>query len=219
MASPVGVQAIVFDLGGVLVDIDFRRALRFWGAAAGVPADRLAGRFTVDEACCAHERGELDDRGYFAHLRRLLAIDLSEADMLAGWNAVIGEPMPGIEALVRRLAVRWPLYVFSNTNPAHIAHFKPRHRRLLSLFEEIITSCELGARKPEAQAFARLSSLIGAPPSRLAFFDDVQANVEGARDAGLHAFRVARPEEIEAISGGLARARKARRAPRQLPGE
>ena len=204
------VDALVFDMGGVLVDIDFGRAFRAWASAAGIAASDIAARFAVDEACYAHERGELDDRGYFAHLRRLLAVDLPDGDMLAGWNAIIGEPMPGIEDLVRRLARRWPLYVFSNTNPAHIAHFTPRLQHLLAHFRATFTSCDIGARKPEPQAFERLSTRIGVPPTRLAFFDDVEANVDGARRAGLQAFRVSRAEEIAAISETLERARTAR---------
>lgn len=197
-------------MGGVLVDIDFRRAFRAWAAAAGVAEDQVAARFVVDEACAAHERGELDDRGYFAHLRGLLAIDIADDDMLTGWNAIIGEPMPGIEEVIRRLARRWPLYVFSNTNPAHVAHFTPRLRHVLAHFRAMFTSCDIGRRKPDAEAFQRLSMLIGAPPARLAFFDDMQANVEGARRAGLHAYRVSRSEEIAAISEDLAPARTTR---------
>jgi len=201
----LSVEAIVFDMGGVLVDIDLRRAFAAWGAVAGVPASDIAQRFSVDDACCAHERGEIDDAAYFAHLRRTLGIALADEAMLAGWNAIIGEPMPGIEALIPRLAAERPLYVFSNTNPAHIAHFTPRFAALLSHFRRTFTSCELGRRKPEPEAFARLASEIGAPPSRLAFFDDVEENVAGARRAGLQAYRVRSAAEIAAISGDLLR--------------
>jgi glucose-1-phosphatase len=198
------VDALVFDFGGVLVDIDFRRAFSAWASAAGIPADAIAARFAVDEACCAHERGEIDDRAYFAHLRSALDLpQLSDEQMLAGWTAIIGEPIPGIEPLVRSLAARLPLYVFSNTNPAHVAHFAPRFRQLLAHFRRTFTSCELGRRKPEAEAFARLSHLIGVPPARLAFFDDVEANVAGARRAGLQAHHVSRPDQIAAISQAL----------------
>jgi glucose-1-phosphatase len=201
--APPAIDALVFDLGGVLIDVDLGRAFAAWSAAAGVPAAALARRFSVDAACCAHERGEIDDRAYFAHLRRTLGVELAEADMLAGWNAVIGEPSAGMEALVGRLARRRPLYVFSNTNPAHIAHFTPRCRRLLAHFRRTITSCELGRRKPEPEAFARLAAEIGAAPSRLAFFDDVEENVAGARRAGLHAFRASDPAGIAAIAERL----------------
>ncbi len=211
MASLAGIEAIVFDLGGVLVDVDFRRALQRWAAAAGVPVETLLSRFRRDEAYCAHERGELDDRRYFIRLRGMLGIDIPEEDLLAGWNAVLGEPIAGVEPLVRQLGARFPLYVFSNTNPAHIAHFTRRYEPLLRLFRRTITSCEIGSRKPEAEAFHKLSELIGAAPSRLAFFDDLEENVAGARRAGLQAFRVTRAEEVAAISERLARARTERR--------
>jgi glucose-1-phosphatase len=204
------VDAIIFDLGGVLVDIDLRRAFGAWAAAAGVAADTIAARFAVDEACCAHERGEIDDHAYFAHLRSALGIGISDEEMLAGWNTIIGEPIPGIEAVLRSLAERLPLYVFSNTNPAHVAHFTPRLRHLLAYFRDTFTSCDIGLRKPEAQAFARLASRIGAPASRLAFFDDVAENVAGARRAGLQAYRVSSPAEIRAISEALVPANTAR---------
>ena len=193
------VDAIVFDLGGVLVDVDFRRALEHWAAAARVPVEALASRWQRDEAYCAHERGELDDAGYFAHLRSTLQLQIGDPQMLGGWNAMLGEPLPGMEALVRGVAREHPLYVFSNTNPAHIAHFKPRYRLLLSHFRRVYTSCELGSRKPEPEAFSRLAAQIGVPPERLLFFDDLEVNVQGARRAGLNAFRVTRAEEIAAL--------------------
>ena len=60
----------------------------------------------------------------------------------------------------------------------------------------VITSCDIGARKPEAEAFRRVAAIAGLPPERLAFFDDLEENVAGARRAGLQAQRVTRPEEI-----------------------
>ena len=196
-------QALVFDLGGVLVDVDFRRALARWARACGVSADVLAARFRRDEAFCAHECGTLDDAGYFAHLRAALGMRISEREMLAGWNAALGEPLPGAEALLRRLASEYPLYALSNTNPAHLAHLEPRYRQLLSHFRHVFTSCELGARKPEPQVFHRLTQAIGEAAGRMLFFDDLEENVLGARRAGLIAFRVARPEEIGEIVQNL----------------
>jgi putative hydrolase of the HAD superfamily len=203
-------DALVFDLGGVLIDIDFGRAFAAWGAAAGLPAAAIAARFSIDEPYCAHERGEIDDRAYFAHLRRALGLELPDEVVRVGWNAIIGEPLPGIDAVVRELAQRLPLYVFSNTNAAHVAHFTPRLRPLFAHFRRAFTSCDIGRRKPELEAFARLASLIGAPPARLVFFDDAEENVAGARRAGLQAHRVRSAGEIRAISANPPAANKAR---------
>ena len=203
------IDAIVFDLGGVLVEVDIRRALRHWAALSGVPVDAIVARWKQDQAYSAHECGRLTDREYFAHLRARLDLTIGETDMLAGWNAVLGEPLPGVEAIVRQLGAHYPLYVFSNTNPAHVAHFTPRYERLLRLFRETITSCALGSRKPEPEAFRRVAERIGARPERLVFFDDREDNVSGARQAGWQAFHVSSADDTRAISEALLAGRRA----------
>ena len=214
----MSVEAIVFDLGGVLVEVDIRRAWCHWATVAGVPVEAISSRWKQDRAYWAHECGELDDRGFFAHVRKTLQLEIDEAELLAGWNTVLGEPLPGIAPVLRELADEFPLYVFSNTNPAHIAHFTPRYRALLSFFRRVFTSCELKSRKPEPDAFLRLAGEIGVAPQRLAFFDDLEENAQGARQAGLQAFRVSSAAEIEAISRRLAPAGKAGGARRRPPG-
>ena len=201
----MSVAAIVFDFGNVLVDIDFGRAFAVWADAAGASATQIKSRFRFDDAYGAHERGEIDIRAYFALLRRSLDISLTDEELLVGWDAILGEPMPAVEPLIARLAAQWPLYVFSNTNPTHAARIASHYGSLLQHFRHFFTSCELGARKPEPQSFARLARAIGAPAERLAFFDDVEENVAGAHRAGLQAYRVRSAAEIAAISGDLLR--------------
>ena len=203
-------EALVFDFGNVLVDIDFDRAFAVWAGAAGVPVARVKSRFRFDNAYRAHERGEIDIRAYFASLRRSLDISLTDQQFLSGWDAILGEPMPDIEPVVSELTAEWPLYVFSNTNPTHAARVASRYAALMRHFRHFFTSCELGARKPESEAFARLAKRIGAAPERLAFFDDMEENVLGARNAGLQAFSVASAAEVRAISADLLAARTAR---------
>jgi putative hydrolase of the HAD superfamily len=89
-----------------------------------------------------------------------------------------------------------PLYLFSNTNPMHRACWTARYRELLKPFSALFCSCELGVRKPGAEAFRRVCSLIGVPPARIAFFDDLPENVEGAREAGLIGFQVSSVKDM-----------------------
>ena len=194
-------EALVFDFG---------RAFAVWASAAGVPVGRVTSRFRFDDAYSAHERGEIDICAYFASLRRSLDLSLTDQQFLSGWDAILGEPMPGIEPVVSDLAAEWPLYVFSNTNPTHAARVASRYAALMRHFRHFFTSCELGARKPETEAFARLAKRIGTAPEQLAFFDDMEENVLGARDAGLQAFRVASAAQLRAISADLLAARTAR---------
>jgi HAD superfamily hydrolase (TIGR01509 family) len=194
-------RALLFDLGGVLLDVDSQRSLAHWARAAGVPLARLAGRYDHDDAYRAFECGQCDAAAFFDALARQLAIDLPERDWLAGWNAMLGELRPAIGGLVTALAADWPLYLFSNTNAAHEAHWAPRCEPLLRHFRACYLSHRLGARKPDAAAFAKVVERIGIAADRILFFDDLPANVAGARAAGLQAEIVA---DADGLRGALA---------------
>ena len=181
------VDALIFDFGNVLVPIDFGRAIAVWADAAGVSAGDLAGRFSFDQAYCAHERGEIDAPEYFARLRRTLGVELADAELLRGWNAIFLDAAAETSEVLRRLSASVPLYVFSNTNRAHSAHWQPRYRELLAPFRAVICSCDIGSRKPEVEAFRRVARIAGLAPERIGYFDDLEENVAGARAAGLRA--------------------------------
>src|SRR5262245_29524942 len=179
------VDALLFDFGGVLVSIDFGLAFDSWAQAANVAPDSVAARFVFDAAYLANERGEIDGAKYFTTLRSTLGVTLSDEQLLAGWNAIFLEPMPGISDLLVWLAARMPLYLFSNTNRLHHECWSVRYRELLAPLTGIYCSHEVGERKPNLQAFVSVARRIGLPPHRIAFFDDLKENVLGARKAGL----------------------------------
>ncbi|HEX5612006.1 MAG TPA: HAD family hydrolase, partial [Burkholderiales bacterium] len=146
-------DALLFDLGGVVIEVDFDRIFKAWASAASLPTAQLAARFTFDAHYEAHERGAIELHEYCEHLRSALGLALSDEELLAGWNRIFGAPVPGMQALLERLARLHPLYVFSNTNRAHMAHWEPRYRALLAPFSAVYCSCDLGMRKPDVEAF------------------------------------------------------------------
>jgi putative hydrolase of the HAD superfamily len=185
-----GVGALLFDLGGVVIGVDWRRVFAAWAHGAGVAAAGIAARFAFDDRYEAHERGEIGPDEYCAHLRGALGVALDDDALLAGWNCLFVGPVPGMAELLERLARSVPLYAFSNTNRAHLAHWQPRYRELLEPFSAVYCSCEIGARKPDAAAFLEVANRIGVAPQDLLFFDDAEVNVLGARAAGLLAAEV-----------------------------
>ena len=189
-ASTPTIDALLFDFGGVIVDIDFGRAVAAWAQAAGAAPSTLAASFSLDPPYEAHERGEIDGEQYFAALRDTLGVTLSDEQLAAGWNAIFLQPLPGVERLLNTLAPVLPLYLFSNTNPMHRSFWTARYRELLTPFSGVFCSCDLGVRKPSAKAFLRVAELIGMPPARIAFFDDLAENVVGAREVGMAGFQV-----------------------------
>jgi len=200
---PGAADALLFDLGRVVIDIDFVQVASRWAAHAGCAPEDIAARFLRDEIYHQHERGAVSDAAFFANLRQQLGIDITDAQFLDGWNAIFVGEMPGIAPLLARAAARLPLYAFSNTNPAHIEHFSPVYAELLAHFREIFLSSAIGLRKPDAEAYDHVVRAIGVPAERIVFFDDLAENVEGARACGLKAVLVRSTDDVAAALDAL----------------
>jgi glucose-1-phosphatase len=176
------VDALLFDLGRVVIDLDSARVYARWSELSGVPAADLKQRSRLhvagSEAFHRHERGEISDAAFFEHLRRTLEIDLTDEQLEDGWNAVFVGEMPGIRPVLARARQTLPLYAFSH-------------------FRKVYVSNELGARKPEAEAFQAVAAAMGVPAQRILFFDDLAANVAGAEACGMRAVQVGAVADIE----------------------
>jgi glucose-1-phosphatase len=201
--SPGSADALLFDLGRVVLDIDFNTTLARWAAHAGcAPAD-LAARFPRDESYRRHERGQISDAEFFTGLRTSLGVDLSDAQLLEGWNAIFLGEMPGIAKLLARAAKHVPLYAFSNTNPAHAEYLAKTYAGVLGHFRKIFLSPAIGLRKPDAAAYDHVVKAIGVPAARILFFDDSADNIAGARARGLQAVHVTSPDDVARALGEL----------------
>ncbi len=193
---PGSADALLFDLGRVVLDIDFSKAMACWAAHAGCQPADIAGRFVRDEAYKRHEIGRIEDAEYFQSLRAAMGIKLSDAQFLEGWNAIFAGEMPGIASSLQRAAKRVPLYAFSNTNRPHVEHFSTTYADVLGHFRELFLSSTIGLRKPDAAAYDHVVKAIGVPASRIVFFDDLAENIEGARARGLTAVHVTSPDDV-----------------------
>jgi FMN phosphatase YigB (HAD superfamily) len=186
----------LFDLGRVVLDIDFARAAAVWARHGKCDVADINARFCSDEALRQYEAGKIDEATYFAGLRKMLGVDITHEQLLEGWNAIFIGEIPGIAPLLKRAAKRLPLYALSNTNPPHIAHFSKIHADVLGHFSEMYMSSTIGLLKPDRAAYDHVVKAIGAPASRVVFFDDLADNIAGARAYGLTAVHVKSSEDV-----------------------
>jgi glucose-1-phosphatase len=199
-----GADALLFDLGRVVIDIDFNLAFAKWAKHARCDPATIAQRFSHDDAYKRHERGEIDSDQYFSALRSTLGVEISNAQLLDGWNAIFVGEMPGISPVLARAARQFPLYVLSNSNRAHERCWSTRFPGVLTHFRHIYVSSTIGVRKPEAEAYKYVVKAIGTTAERIAFFDDILENVDAAKACGLQAFQVKSSAEVANALSSLA---------------
>ena len=191
-------KAILFDLGGVLIDLAPSRVFEHWGKAAAVTPASLAARWKIEEAYKAHEKGEMEFIEFTSHLQKQLGISLTQSDWKTGWNALLGQPFSDLLPRLSALAKRIPLYCFSNTNQTHWTALTARtnHPQLDSFFQKTYLSYAIGRRKPNVESYRWVANDMGYRPTDIAFLDDNEANINGAERAGLCATHVMRPKVV-----------------------
>ena len=194
------IRAAIFDLGGVIVDIDIDRTPRAWARSTGLDVEHVRRAFSSDRTYERMERGEIDACAFHAHVQDLLGCTMSFEEFDRGWNALYRGLMHGCEDLLASLKREIRLVALTNTNAAHAAWWVPMFPQL-SVFERVFMSHLMGARKPEPAAFGQVLDYLQLPPAQTVFLDDNPDNVAAGRALGMQAIQV---RSIAQAAGELA---------------
>ena len=196
------INAVVFDLGGVLIDVRYARAIQQLQARCSADADVL--QQTLRSASSLHrfERGELTPREFHAAFCDAGRLRIGFEEFCAIYCDIF-EPVPQMIEAHREVRARgMATYIFSNTSELHFTHIQ-RHYPFVSQFDGYFLSYELGVMKPDDAAYAAVEKTIGCRASQLLYIDDRVENIEAGARRGWHALHHTAPAATIARLGGL----------------
>lgn len=187
----------IFDLGNVIVDIDFNRVLGAWSDFSRVPLATLKQNFTMGEAFHQHERGEITDEVFAQALCQEMNMPLSYEQFSHGWQAVFVALRPEVIEIMHKLREQGHrVVVLSNTNRLHTTFWPEEYPEIRSAADHIYLSQDLGMRKPEARIYQQVLQAEGFSAEDAVFFDDNADNIEGAKLLGITSILVTGKETI-----------------------
>lgn len=190
-----GAPCLVFDLGGVLIDVaPADQTITTLAAEAQTPVERLRG--PLREAFIRRpyslaeqfQAGELDEAGFLEALDGLLERPLGAERLRHHLQQMLRGEILGTVALLRQLAVRCRVACLSNTNPVHWRYALEQFA-FMQWFSPALASHELAVAKPDARIFRCAERRLGVAAADCLLIDDRRGNVEAARAAGWQAIR------------------------------
>lgn len=177
---------IVFDLGGVVINVDFNN---FFSALPAVATERvLAHRAQIVQMFSQYENrsgGMLPDE-LFRDLRELLALPLEDQQIISAINAILGEEKQDVCGAIKKLAQNYQIACLSNTNHIHWEALTTRYQ-VFRFFRIQMASQLLGYSKPDQRIYQKAVEELSTVPERILFFDDKLENVEAAQRSGWNA--------------------------------
>lgn len=188
------IKSIIFDLGGVLTEVDPARGARLWHRRTGLAEASFERIFMSGRLKDGFNTGEVTESDFFNTVRRRSGILANDDLIREVWEELL-RPMEQTASVARRLKRGYSLAVLSDTDPIH-ARLCMDGFGLADLFQVKIFSCEHGVTKPDARLYNLAARGLGRRTRSCLFIDDRSGNVEGARAVGMSAHRFVGFEDL-----------------------
>ncbi|MGB0932722.1 MAG: HAD family hydrolase [Lishizhenia sp.] len=196
------VQNIIFDLGGVILNIDYHKTINAFKNLGDQEFDSLFTQANQTDLFDKYEKGLCSSQFFINGLLDYLPAGTSANAIVKAWNAMLLDlPQERIVKLLD-LKDKYRTFLLSNTNDIHLDAFHSIIKKensldsLASLFEKVYYSCEMKMRKPDPEIFLTVCKENNLEPKDTLFIDDSIQHVEGAKKAGLQAYHLTNGETI-----------------------
>ncbi len=184
------IRNIVFDLGGVLIELDHECAVRRFEEIGVEDARQLLDPYEQKGFFLEVENGTITADGFCRKLCEYTGKDLSYEAIRHAWlGFIVDTPQYKLDYLLN-LREKYNVYLLSNTNPiiqegwARTSEFTPAGHPIGVYFDKMYTSYEVGVTKPDAKIFEYMIRDSGLNPAETLFVDDGKSNIEIARQLG-----------------------------------
>ena len=182
------INALLFDLGGVIVDLDYNKTIEAFEAIGLEDAEHLYNQFNQSKIFDEFEIGSISREEFMGLLQEKIPQKVSQSKIKEAWNAMIlGFEKSKLEQ-IKRYSEKIPCYLLSNTNEIHLEYIQTLlqevpFKNLELLFTKCYYSHIIGKRKPHRETFEWVLNDMGSSPEEVLFIEDSPQHIRGAEKA------------------------------------
>ena len=192
------IQAIVFDVGGVLLRTEDRQPRRALEERLGLAPGEAEWFFYNDAAGLRAQRGEIDAEAHWQAIATRFGLQPAELAPFWAGDRLDEE----LVALIRRLKLHYQTAIISNAM-SDLRQLLTQKYPIADAFDLITGSAYEGIMKPDPRIYLRTLERLGRQPAEAVFIDDAPANVAGARAVGMHAIHFVAGMDVAAALAEL----------------
>lgn len=198
----VKIKNIIFDLGGIFIDIDINATRNAFVSLGVTNFDEFYSQHFASPLFEDLETGKVSPPEFYERIRQETGVALTDEQISDAWTAMLGRfPVERLSWL-EEIGFRYRIYLFSNTNIIHYYVFQKIYQECTgkdnfdNYFIKAYYSHDLGLRKPDPASFKKLLELEGLEADETLFIDDTAKNIEGAKEAGLQTIHLVPPKTV-----------------------
>lgn len=196
------ISAIIFDLGGVILDLDQGKTIRAF-SRAGLDLEQVNAHSAIFND---FETGRISAVDFRQAIKTALRGSMGDEEIDAAWNAMLLDTTRERFDIIAELKKKFKIYLLSNTNSIHIDAFRKYIDTFSGLkawddlFDKQFLSYEVGLRKPDKEMYEYVVNDIGHDAHKCLFIDDSIINIRGAASSGLRVLHAQNPLDAKLLS-------------------
>lgn len=193
------ISTLIFDLGGVIVDLDLAKCIQNFKELGLENIEQYLSNFGQKDFFMQFEKGQIGIPAFRNEIRKLAGIELTDAQIDKAWCSFLTQiPFEKLH-LLSELKKKYRLLLLSNTNPLHIetavaAEFSKTGKTMQDFFDKCYLSYEMGMVKPDVEIFEALLTDAQVKAEECLFLDDGKKNIDTAAALGIQTYWV-KPDE------------------------
>jgi putative hydrolase of the HAD superfamily len=202
----ISYKNIIFDLGGVILKIDYKRTIEAFKNLGIVNAETLYSKAAQSSLFDNLEKGLISESDFYDGIRMISDKQITNNQIKDAWNAIlIGLPEENV-LFLEKLKKTHRLFLLSNTNSIHEKAYREMIVKQFGsfifdeLFEKMYLSHHIHMRKPEPEIFKYVLSDRKLNINETCFIDDSPQHVEGAGKAGIRSFLLKNENVVELVN-------------------
>lgn len=202
------IKNIIFDLGGVLLNIDYLKTVEAFGKLGMTSPEQAFSKEIQADLFQRFEKGLISENVFVSEINKVLS-SASPQDIINAWCALLGDFPIERYTYLHELSKKYRLFLLSNTNITHLKAFEKiideavGWNNFTSLFEGIGYSHELKMRKPDGEIFMKMMEKYNLNPAETCFIDDTDVHVATANSLGIKAYHLSEGKEIWDVLKGF----------------
>ena len=185
------IKNIIFDLGGVLLDLDYNKTFLAFREMGVENFEQMFTQFHVNELFEKLETGKISEDEFYETVKKLIPHPVSNEQVTKAWDAMMLDFRTGSLAVLEQLSKDHKLFLLSNTNSIHLKRFREIFTRdtgkplLDKYFSKCWYSHIIGLRKPAKEVYEFVLQDENLIAAETFFIDDTIINIEAAKELGI----------------------------------
>jgi putative hydrolase of the HAD superfamily len=194
----MSIKIVVFDLGNVLFKFDLSKFVKEFLKKVPRHKNEAAGKLILEYSDVGYnyEKGNISSVGFYIRLKECTDYSGTCNEFCIIWNNIF-TPIPETIEILSITAKKYPVALLSNTNELHFEYLKKCFPSVFMIFDKMFLSYKMHLRKPENEIYQNIINYYKIVPSEILFIDDLEENIEAARNNGMTAVKFTGAYELE----------------------